>query len=67
MLQNYLMIASISLRPQISRKFPSQTRVKLPIHPSSFVFHPSSAPHSPAPFPVLAVPGAPGAKANSSQ
>ena len=47
MLSNYLMSASISLRPQISRKFPSRTRVKLPIHPSSFVFHPSSAPLSP--------------------
>ena len=47
MLRNYLMSASISLRPQISRKFPSRTRVKLPIHPSSFGFHPSSAPLSP--------------------
>ena len=47
MLGNYLMSASISLRPQISRKFPSRTRVKLPIHPSSFGFHPSSAPLSP--------------------
>ena len=41
------MSASISLRPQISRNFPSRTRVKLPIHPSSVVFHPSSSPLSP--------------------
>ena len=47
MLGNYFMSASIALRPQISREFPSQTRVKLPIHPSSVGFHPSSAPLSP--------------------
>jgi hypothetical protein len=47
MLRNNPMSASISLRPQIARKFPSQSRVERPLHPSYFVFHPSSAPLSP--------------------
>ena len=47
MLRNNPMSASISLRLQIARKFPSQSRVERPLHPSYFVFHPSSAPLSP--------------------
>ena len=47
MLHKYPMSASISLRPQISRKLPSRSRVELPIHPSSFIIQPSSTPRSP--------------------
>ncbi len=66
-LRNNRRSASISLRPQISREFPSHPRVELPIHPSSFVFHPRSpqTPSLPTPSPVLAIPGAACAKANS--
>jgi hypothetical protein len=37
----------ISLRAQISRRFPSRPRVELPSHPSSFRIQPSFAPRSP--------------------
>jgi hypothetical protein len=54
-----------------SGTFPSRTRVKLPIRPSSFKIQPSSAPlsprppHSPAPTPAWTLHGAAGEKANS--
>ena len=47
MLRNNPMSASISLRPKMSRKFPSFFRVGRPIHPSSFIIQPSYAPRSP--------------------
>jgi hypothetical protein len=65
MLRNNPMSAAISLRPQVSRKFPSRPHADLPIHPLSFRIQPSSAPHSPTPVPVLTVSGAAGAKVNS--
>ncbi len=37
MLRNNPMSAFISVRAQISRRFPSRNRVKLPIRPSSFL------------------------------
>ena len=74
MLRNNPMSTFIALRPKMSRKFPSFSRVGRPFHPSSFLIQPSAAPrspqtppHSPTPIPVLTVSGAAGAKANSSQ
>ena len=47
MLRNNPMSAAIPLRPQISRKFPSFSRVGRPIHTSSFIIQPSDTPRSP--------------------
>jgi hypothetical protein len=47
MLRNNSMSAFISLRPKIPRKFPSRSRLKLPIHSSSFIIQPSATPRSP--------------------
>ena len=42
MLRNNPMSASISLRPQIARKFPSRSRVERPFHPSSTPLSPQT-------------------------